>query len=693
MANGTNNDGQGCQLQAFERNRYFYGKLLTTRDFETEQRYLMEKDHLINKLIHGAGIVCGLTVSAPAVEDGKLKLTLTAGVALDCCGNEIVISRESRVTVTVNLKAGSNYVYLKYFECEREPVPALANASTCEETCAFNRIQEGYQVVVSPDPPLVTDATFSGKVTEISATGPVIWGAKLEALQGGVVKASTFTDNVGQFTLHLAAGTYSLRATATGFQPQAKSLTVSTTLAANFSLAKAAPLQPSSLCEELTERYYDEHLRVCPACGDPKVLLAVVTIAADGTPSLDEAETAKHRSIVHSNKMLDDLLCDHLADFNNPHQTTAQQVGALKSINGVGNVVGKPYVSNIDLVCDEPSGARTITITKDPVSNNQQVGVKLAADSVKRTHLNADVINNLVASADAIGTTPGTITVTPVIDPNNPSNKQIEIKTNPAISVTSVGAGKVIGDSLRYAPDDHAHDLADKVVTTAKLDDNAVTKQKIINSAVDGDKLADSAVLQKHLSDDLIRNLITSDGTITVTPIVGTKQIKIASTSSGTPPPTARTGMVTLTTSPTGFVESKGIVSGFTDSLFCVCLGVAGLPNTHFLDFIVYGAADLIIPNVKLAALVYTKPPNRGKFDIRIQGPKDTRFTIHWVAIPAVQQSLFIGVLPRIQAAPGISARDLAKELGVELGELEAHLKALREAGQIRLDGDKLFPI
>ena len=32
-----------------ERNRYFYGKMLTARDFETEQRYFNNKRRLLNR--------------------------------------------------------------------------------------------------------------------------------------------------------------------------------------------------------------------------------------------------------------------------------------------------------------------------------------------------------------------------------------------------------------------------------------------------------------------------------------------------------------------------------------------------------------------------------------------------------------------------------------------------------------------
>jgi len=43
------------ELQHFERNNYFYGKLLTVGDFQMEQKYFEEKRRLINRLIHDIG--------------------------------------------------------------------------------------------------------------------------------------------------------------------------------------------------------------------------------------------------------------------------------------------------------------------------------------------------------------------------------------------------------------------------------------------------------------------------------------------------------------------------------------------------------------------------------------------------------------------------------------------------------------
>ena len=58
-----------------ERNRYFYGKLLTVRDFEVEQRYARQKSQLLNRLSFGAGVVCGLGVTA--VDEGRGRISLS----------------------------------------------------------------------------------------------------------------------------------------------------------------------------------------------------------------------------------------------------------------------------------------------------------------------------------------------------------------------------------------------------------------------------------------------------------------------------------------------------------------------------------------------------------------------------------------------------------------------------------------
>src|SRR6266851_1078678 len=75
-------------LQTFVRNRYFYGKLLDVFHFELESDYLNGKRWLLNRLISGYGVLCGLDVQ---VAPNGRAVVVTSGVALDRAGHEIIV--------------------------------------------------------------------------------------------------------------------------------------------------------------------------------------------------------------------------------------------------------------------------------------------------------------------------------------------------------------------------------------------------------------------------------------------------------------------------------------------------------------------------------------------------------------------------------------------------------------------------
>ncbi|MFD2673199.1 hypothetical protein [Marinicrinis sediminis] len=140
----------------FERNHYFYGKLLTVRDFESEQTYFNNKRRMMNRLLFGTGVVTGLQVIA--VDDKSI--SVEAGVALDHAGREIVVS--SPLTLKLSMIDGfSNneymknvYVCLAYDEKGKEPVHSVANSSVREEEISeYNRIMESYKLYIQEDAP------------------------------------------------------------------------------------------------------------------------------------------------------------------------------------------------------------------------------------------------------------------------------------------------------------------------------------------------------------------------------------------------------------------------------------------------------------------------------------------------------------------------------------------------------------
>ena len=160
-------------LKSFQRNRYFYGKLLTVRDFEEEQRYFIEKQRLINRLIHGEGVVCGLKVEK--VEDKSGFIRITPGVALDCCGREIVVPEPVEINLSKKISLEdfgdeetiTRWVTIRYSACGKEPVPAYSAESSCEETCCYSRIMEGYEIEVVEEKPEECTSYGNGKICDV----------------------------------------------------------------------------------------------------------------------------------------------------------------------------------------------------------------------------------------------------------------------------------------------------------------------------------------------------------------------------------------------------------------------------------------------------------------------------------------------------------------------------------------------
>ncbi|QZY54468.1 hypothetical protein [Crassaminicella profunda] len=152
----------------FDRNKFFYGKLLTVRDFQSEQKYFNDKRRLINRALHGVGIVCGLDIIQ--VDDQSVSLEM--GVALDYGGREIVVDNPiiKKLSMIEGFLENENadYVYLciEYDEEEKEPIHAMVNSSAkFEDVSEFNRYREGYKLIIKTEEPDEEELTFKGLVS------------------------------------------------------------------------------------------------------------------------------------------------------------------------------------------------------------------------------------------------------------------------------------------------------------------------------------------------------------------------------------------------------------------------------------------------------------------------------------------------------------------------------------------------
>ncbi len=106
------------QFRQFERPHFYTGRLLTAADFQQDQEYFRAKRRLHNRLLHGWGVVTGLQVSESAGT-----LIVSAGLALDCAGNELVLAEDKHIALS-NV-AGRQYVTIQYAEVPTRPQPSI----------------------------------------------------------------------------------------------------------------------------------------------------------------------------------------------------------------------------------------------------------------------------------------------------------------------------------------------------------------------------------------------------------------------------------------------------------------------------------------------------------------------------------------------------------------------------------------
>jgi hypothetical protein len=151
-------------IQTFVRNRYFYGKLMDVFHFEMEQRYFNQKRWLLNRLVTGYGVICGLNVEL--TQDGK-NIRVTPGVAIDKAGREIVVPVPSKPLAIPEApppstqgtdqtqqrmcdEEGWAHIEICFHECDSDPEPVRAGDCEAPDPCLPGSIRERYKIVFVP---------------------------------------------------------------------------------------------------------------------------------------------------------------------------------------------------------------------------------------------------------------------------------------------------------------------------------------------------------------------------------------------------------------------------------------------------------------------------------------------------------------------------------------------------------------
>jgi hypothetical protein len=146
---------EDCKLNTHNRVRYFAGQLLFSEDLAHEQNYLNSKRHLINKLVNGTGVVCGLDLQIVDQRSENLVVRIASGLAIDCCGREIIVENDKDIPLKIDKSSLSKEakrlgLILARKEFLKSPVPVNSTDTTSRAQLSESRIQESYDLILKP---------------------------------------------------------------------------------------------------------------------------------------------------------------------------------------------------------------------------------------------------------------------------------------------------------------------------------------------------------------------------------------------------------------------------------------------------------------------------------------------------------------------------------------------------------------
>ena len=179
-----------ADFEPFTRNRFYYGKLMDVHQFDLETHYANHKRWMINHLVFGSGVVCGLNVLPGKCPD---QVIVSAGVAFDKRGREVVVPSAQTLVLPPEVMQRAHdqcgerqtpcvRIELCYHECPGDPEPVYAGDCSCAPPCEAGTIRERFCLEVKEGgaPPV----HIKCRMSQVVADGMINYPALVQWLAG-----------------------------------------------------------------------------------------------------------------------------------------------------------------------------------------------------------------------------------------------------------------------------------------------------------------------------------------------------------------------------------------------------------------------------------------------------------------------------------------------------------------------------
>lgn len=340
-----------------KRLNYFNGQFLRAPDFTEEQTYHLEMRRRHNENLHTWGIADGLKLQYTI---GSSQIEIAEGMAIDSEGREIVLVEKANKDLSgfVNKTV---YITIAY----EDELVDKTNETGVE---GFTRVQEIPNINVSENPPSAAQLSrqlILGRVT-VNSEGKITATDEGEGVNrrraAGVVAGDLEARSLTLTDTNVDPSQWSrIRLGAARRADLQSNLRVTGNLEVTGTVDGRDVSADGTELDSHTSNTNNPHQTTAALIDNQGGTNRLVTQINASTGVINEARIDP---AIARDSEVTALVNNHANNTNNPHGTTAAQVGALVSIDGVNNPGG-----NVDLV-----SSNAITLTPDNTNKRITIG-------------------------------------------------------------------------------------------------------------------------------------------------------------------------------------------------------------------------------------------------------------------------------------------------------------------------------